>query len=139
MKIYEQIYNVYVKQKIQEIKERLDSQNIRVTVEVELIQMLRFANDITLVTKNGKEMASVLKERQRNFEEYDLKINWKILLKLCYAKKTTETQTQNSKKKNNHPEQVHSYKYLGSLSLMMARILRNLKLDSAIKNRIYEP
>jgi len=37
--------------------------------------MLRFADDIALITKNEKEMESTLKELQKCFEEYDPKIN----------------------------------------------------------------
>lgn len=63
------LFNVYVEQPIQKIKKKLNSENIGVIVE-KLIQMLRFTDDITLITKNKKKM-------QRSFEEYNLKINWK--------------------------------------------------------------
>lgn len=42
------------------------------TIVSELIQMLKLANGIALITKNKKK----LKKTQGCFEEYDLKITW---------------------------------------------------------------
>lgn len=39
--------------------------------------MLKFADDIALITKKKKQMETVLEVMQKCFEEHDLKINWK--------------------------------------------------------------
>jgi len=62
---------------IQEIKITLNRRRVGVKVE-ELIQMLRFADDIALITKNEKEMETALEMMQNCFEVYDMK-NWKKL------------------------------------------------------------
>jgi hypothetical protein len=69
------LFNIYVEQSIEEIKETFNRRKIRVTVGGEFIQMLRFADDIAVITKEEKEMENTLKVMQKWFEKYDLRIN----------------------------------------------------------------
>lgn len=70
------LFNVYVEQSIQKIKEKFNRQKVGVTVR-ELIQTFRFVEDIASITKSEKEMKMALEEMQESFEEFDLKINWR--------------------------------------------------------------
>jgi len=54
------LFNIYFEQPIKEIKETLNRKKIGVMVRGELIQMFRFTDDITLITKEEKEMETAL-------------------------------------------------------------------------------
>jgi len=89
--------------------------------------MLRFADDIALITKEEKEMETALEVMQKCFEEYDLRINWKKT-KVMICNKSQQSQRLQIKVGNNFIEQVNSYKYLGNLSPRMERPLKKLEL-----------
>ena len=71
------LFNVYVEQPSKKIKETLNRRKIGLTIGGELKQMLRFADDIVLITKTEKEMETLLEVMQKCFEKHDPKINWK--------------------------------------------------------------
>lgn len=98
------LFNVYVEQSIQKIKEKFNRQKVGVTVGEELIQTFRFAEDIASITKSEKEMKMALEEMQESFEEFDLKINWRKtkVIMICY--KAQQKHRLPTQVENNHKE-----------------------------------
>jgi hypothetical protein len=70
------LFNIYVEQAINEIKETFTRDKIGVIVGGELISFLRFADDIALVTSSENDLKRSLKKIARCFQNYHLKINW---------------------------------------------------------------
>lgn len=74
--------------------------------------MLRFVDDIALITKNEKKMETALEVIQKCFEEHDPKINLK---KPRLRQKSQQRQRLQIQVRNNYTDHVNSYKYLESL------------------------
>lgn len=81
------LFNIYVEQAINEIKETFIRGKIGVIVGGELVSFLRLADDIALIASNESDLKRALEEIARYFQNYQLKINWnKTKVMMCQKK-----------------------------------------------------
>jgi competence protein ComGF len=65
-------FNIYIEQRIKEIRDTLHRNKICIKVGGEIISFLRFTNDIALLTNNEYNLEKALEEMM---ECYKMKIN----------------------------------------------------------------
>ncbi|KAL4149828.1 hypothetical protein QTP88_003684 [Uroleucon formosanum] len=108
------LFNIYVEQSINEIKETFTRDQIEVTVGGELISFLRFADDIALVANSEIDLKRALEKIAKGFQNYHLKINWNKT-KIMMCQKKNRIHRLRIKIDNHILDQVENFRYLGSI------------------------
>jgi len=123
------LFNIYVEQSINEIKETLNRDKIGVIVGEEVISFLTFADDIALLSNSEIDLKRMLVEIARCFQNDHLKINWnKIKVMMC--QKMDRIHRLRIKIDNHTLDQVESFRYLCSI------ISQDGKCTMEVKSRI---
>jgi hypothetical protein len=104
------IFNLYIQESIDMIKENA---NLRIKINGQKINMLRFANDIALIAESKEDLAQLFKAMDKTFEkELKMRINLKKTnVLVCERENNTRIQI---KIRNQTIEKIDKFTYLGS-------------------------
>lgn len=124
--------HIFIECAINEIR---DSNKGGVKINGENIQFIRFADDIAAFAENHLELQTLITTMDIVFSKYQLKINsnkTKILTASKHPKNNRPV-----KLNNNILEQVHSFKYLGSIINSEARCTQDIIARIAIAKQAF--
>lgn len=120
------IFNAYIEQAIKEIKEHI---NCGVKIQGEKVSMLRYADDIAVLSESKEDLEKMLETMEQVLESYGLKINKsKTKIMVCGNKEQAKIRI---KVGNQTLEELKEFNYLGS------KITKDGKSAREIKHRIH--
>jgi len=108
------LFNIYVEQSANEIKETLNRDKIDVIIGGEVISCLRFADDIALLANSEIDLKRALVEIAICFQKDHLKINWNKT-KVMTCRQIDRIHRLRIKIDNHTVDQVESFRYPGSI------------------------
>ncbi|KAI5718650.1 hypothetical protein M8J77_024598 [Diaphorina citri] len=107
------LFNVYVQEAINHIKE---DTNVGIKIHGEKIDMLRFADDIAIITENENDLQRILERMNTIMKtKYNMRMNRTKTKVLVCSRNTEEQRPRPILIENEYIEIVKEYKYLGSL------------------------
>lgn len=117
------LFNLYIQKAIDRVREEV---KVGISVQGEKIDMIRFADDIAIITESEQDLQIMIKEMDRILGgEYDMKLNrHKTKVLVCNRKNDNRTRILI---REEAIQEVETFKYLGSLITGDGRCKQEIK------------